>query len=98
MRLQDGRHVCNLLGHSQQALRHELNDLLVQDLCKGAPMVMDLVGRNVPLCGFGIEFNPRNDPALIQDEGFVGVVQGSEWKIDLGGQIHIHCEDANVGC
>ena len=34
---------------------------------------------------------------MLQDEGFVGVLEGSDLKANLGGQIHIRCDNANVG-
>ena len=47
--LQDGKHVRDLLGYPQQALHVELVDnLLVEDVHEGLPMVMDLVLKDAP--------------------------------------------------
>ena len=60
-------------------------------------MAVDLVRRNVPCHGFGIKFNPENDSALPQDEGFIRVIDGSKRKADLSSQIHICCDNTYVG-
>ena len=83
--LQDRKHVCDLLGHSHQALWGELIDnLTVEDVHKGLPMAMDLVGKDTPFGGLVVKLDARDDPTLLQDEGFVGVVKRSKWKANFG--------------
>ena len=35
---------------------------------------------------------------LLQDEGFIRVIEGAEWKADLGSQIHVCLDDLHVHC
>ena len=57
---------------------------------------MYLVRRNAPLRGFGVKLNAENDTTMLQDEGFVQVIERSEWKANFVSQIHVHCDNTLV--
>ena len=57
---------------------------------------MYLVRRNAPLRGFGVKLNAENDSTMLQDEGFVQVIERSKWKANFVSQIHVHCDDTLV--
>ena len=57
---------------------------------------MYLVRRNAPLRGFSVKLNVENDSTMLQDEGFVQVIERSKWKANFVSQIHVHCDDMLV--
>ena len=61
-------------------------------------MATYLVGRDAPLRGLSIEFNAKDDAAMLQDESNVGVIKGGEWKANFGGQINVCFDNVFIRC
>ena len=96
--LEDREHVGDLLCHTKHALRVQAADSgAIGHGLKSSAVSVHFVRRNTPAGRFGVQIDTENHPLLLHDEGFVGVVEGGEGKVDFPGQIHVGLNDSFVG-